>query len=115
MRFHSLALCAMWLCGTELATCWQRETECAFNLLGVYVGRRCLCKLLGIGLGRLLRARQRVPDLRFGVQGAPSARTTPKSLHCNNFFAQLYLQLGETLPDRSLPLVLCVAGHAHMS
>jgi hypothetical protein len=70
-----------------------------FTFVGQLVGRECLCSLLGIGVNRLRRALNLVPDLRFGHDKTGTKRETAS---VDAFLTVLYNGVAETLPDRPI-------------
>lgn len=68
-----------------------------FTYCGERVGRECLCALLGIGVNRLRKAFNMVPDLRVGKDKTGSHEST---FSVDAFLSMLYNNVAETLPDR---------------
>ena len=71
----------------------------SFTYCGEQVGRECLCALLGIGVNRLRKAFNMVPDLRVGKDKSGSHEST---FSVDAFLSMLYSKVAETLPDRLL-------------
>jgi hypothetical protein len=101
---------------TKLSSATTRRgtrLERSYCLLNFDVGKVCFCRVLGIGTNRLDRMDRQCVDLRYNLKDALCVRPTPKKDHCDQYFALLYLQQGETLPDRSrLQVFLAVVGRA---
>lgn len=70
-----------------------------FSFLGRIVGRACLCDILAIGINRLRKCIQLVPDLRLGKDKGGSRQNTRS---VDAFLSILYSSVAETLPDKSL-------------
>ena len=69
----------------------------SFTYCGERVGRECLCALLGIGVNRLRKALNLMPDLRVGKDKTGSQQAT---FSVDAFLSMLYCNVAETLPDR---------------
>ena len=67
------------------------------TLLSKPMGLRCFSRLLGIGGGRVRRAKNMMPDLRVGKDKTQSRAGT---YSVDAFLGVLYHGVGETLPDR---------------
>ena len=65
--------------------------------MGKEIGRECLCAVLGIGINRLRKGLNLIPDGRVGLQKSGSHRDTAS---VDAFLSVLYEGLAETLPDR---------------
>ena len=74
-----------------------------FTYCGERVGRECLCALLGIGVNRLRKAFNMVPDLRVGKDKSGSHENT---FSVDAFLSMLHNNVAETLPDRPLDFKL---------
>lgn len=69
-----------------------------FTFLGQQIGRVCLCAVLSIGINRLRRALEVIPDMRIGVSRKGVRQQDSQSV--NAFLGILYNGVAETLPDR---------------
>ena len=74
----------------------QTPRKISWLLLGKHVGVDCLVSLLGIHKRRLHDSRFGKVDLRRG----PKPRVAPKAIDIDLFFLDLYISVGECLPDK---------------
>ena len=74
----------------------------SYSLLGITVGRSCLCAALGIGNGRLHKAASGVVDARFSCN-VPLHRAKHKARSADNFFLRLHGTVAEILPTGPWP------------
>lgn len=77
-----------------------------FSFLGRIVGRACLCEILAIGINRLRKCINLVPDLRLGKDKSGSRQNTRS---VDAFLSILYSSVAETLPDKFLGSIFKVA------
>ena len=74
----------------------------SYSLLGVQVGRPCLCAALGIGNGRLHKASSGIVDTRFSCN-VPLHRAQQKARSADLFFLRLHGTIAEILPTGPWP------------
>ena len=82
--------------GESLGGSGQRQ-RFYFTFVGKEIGRECLFAVLGIGINRLRKGLNLIPDGRVGLQKSGSHRDTAS---VDAFLSVLYEGLAETLPDR---------------
>ena len=73
------------------------QSRKSYELLGIQVGRTCLCSVLGIGKNRLCKAAAGFIDTRFSANVALH-RACPKPRSVDKFLLQLHGTVAEILP-----------------
>ena len=91
----------------------ESQSRKSYELLGINVGRTCLCSVLGIGKNRLCKAAAGQIDTRF-ASNVPLHRTCPKARNVDKFLRQLHGTVAEIMPtgQESYPL-FCQEGCFH--
>jgi hypothetical protein len=72
------------------------STSTSYELLGRPMNQKCMAKLLGLGQGHFYKALNGIPDLRFGTK--EHRKYTEKVAHVDQYFAALYMSVGQSLP-----------------